>query len=45
MPGRIAESQVSTAASHLAKAIGLVTQKAGLVGKPVQHLTEKLGDP
>ena len=45
LPGRIAEAHVSAVASHLIKAVGVVSGRAGLVPKPVQHLTEMLGDP
>lgn len=45
LPGRIAEAHVSAVASNLIKAVGGVSGRAGLVSKPVQHLTEMLGDP
>ncbi len=45
LPGRIPERQIKTVASHLARAIGLVSENAGMVQRPVRLITEQLGDP
>lgn len=45
LPGRIADAHVSLVARHLLSAVGMLSQKIGLVTKPVATLTQELGEP
>ena len=45
LPGRIADSHITLVAKHLVSMLSSVSEKTGLVGKPVALLTRELGEP
>lgn len=44
LPGRIADSHITTVARNLVSAVGSVSERAGLLSSPVARLTGELGE-